>query len=240
MAPTLEKQPKYYEMDGALRAYANRTLVLAWVFGLVALIAILVVMFVRLQPPTVIRVAPDGQATIIGPKASGIANVPVELKSVQVEQAPTEFEKEDYVRRFVTLYYNYDPHTLPEQWANALNMMTVNSRQVALQEFKKNDTVGTREDALERSSIAIKEIDQDPVDILSYNVYATVTIHKTDERRNETVTQFVENIIVHLALTQRSSEFPSGLLVSSMEEKIISTTGLTQAISLAASNNQPN
>ena len=32
--------PKFYEMDGALRAYSNRSMVLAGVMGLVALIAV--------------------------------------------------------------------------------------------------------------------------------------------------------------------------------------------------------
>ena len=32
--------PKFYEMDGALRAYANRSIVLAGIMGIVALIAV--------------------------------------------------------------------------------------------------------------------------------------------------------------------------------------------------------
>ena len=55
--------PRFYEMDGALRAYANRSIVVAGVMGLVALFAVAGFLFVRMEPPTVIRVASDGQAT---------------------------------------------------------------------------------------------------------------------------------------------------------------------------------
>ena len=55
--------PKFYEMDGALRAYANRSIVLAGIMGIVALIAVAGFLFVRMEPPTVIRVGSDGQAS---------------------------------------------------------------------------------------------------------------------------------------------------------------------------------
>ena len=48
--------PKFYEMDGALRAYSNRSLVLAGIMSLVALIAVAGFLFVRMEPPTVIRI----------------------------------------------------------------------------------------------------------------------------------------------------------------------------------------
>jgi hypothetical protein len=59
--------PRFYEMDGALRAYANRSIVVAGVMGMVALIAVAGFLFVRLQPPTVIRVASDGEASVLTP-----------------------------------------------------------------------------------------------------------------------------------------------------------------------------
>ena len=34
------REPKFYEMDGALRAYANRSLVIAGVMGLITLTAV--------------------------------------------------------------------------------------------------------------------------------------------------------------------------------------------------------
>jgi len=59
--------PKFYEMDGALRAYSNRSIVLAGIMGLVALIAVAGFLFVRMEPPTVIRVGANGQASVVSP-----------------------------------------------------------------------------------------------------------------------------------------------------------------------------
>src|SRR3974377_2591459 len=65
---------KYYEHDGQLRAYANRSMLMAGLFGLIAFISLLFAIYVRLQPPTVIRVAADGEATVGGgrPAAASI------------------------------------------------------------------------------------------------------------------------------------------------------------------------
>jgi len=57
---------KYYEHDGQLRAYANRSMLMAGLFGVIAFISLLFAIYVRLQPPTVIRVAADGEATVVG------------------------------------------------------------------------------------------------------------------------------------------------------------------------------
>ena len=56
-------RPKYYEMDGAFRANANRAWLLAFLTIPVALVAIGFAIFVRLQPPTVIRIGPNGDAS---------------------------------------------------------------------------------------------------------------------------------------------------------------------------------
>ncbi len=52
----VQREPKFYEMDGALRAYSNRSLALAGLMGLTALLAVMGFFFVKIQPPTVIRV----------------------------------------------------------------------------------------------------------------------------------------------------------------------------------------
>jgi len=57
--PSLSKQPKYYEADGALRAYANISVWAAVIAGVVALVAVAIMIFMRIQPPTVIRVLAD-------------------------------------------------------------------------------------------------------------------------------------------------------------------------------------
>jgi hypothetical protein len=45
--------PKYYEVDGALKANANKAWLLAFLTVPIALLAIGFAIFVRLQPPTV-------------------------------------------------------------------------------------------------------------------------------------------------------------------------------------------
>src|SRR5437899_3142436 len=60
---------KYYEHDGMLRAYANRAMMLAMIFGLLALVSMGFAIYVRLEPPTVIRVDKDGNATVMGAAA---------------------------------------------------------------------------------------------------------------------------------------------------------------------------
>ena len=62
-----EREPKFYEMDGALRAYSNRTLVIAGLMGVTALVAVTGFLFVRMQPPTVIKVNSAGEAQVRQP-----------------------------------------------------------------------------------------------------------------------------------------------------------------------------
>ncbi len=65
-APEKVGYTRYYEHDGMLRAYANRSMVLAMVFGVIALSSFAFAVYVRLQPPTVIRVDSEGEAAIVG------------------------------------------------------------------------------------------------------------------------------------------------------------------------------
>ena len=65
---------KYYEHDGMLRAYANRSMLLAIIFGVIALTSFAFAIYVRLQPPTVIRVDKDGNAAVVGAAQIGRAS----------------------------------------------------------------------------------------------------------------------------------------------------------------------
>ena len=61
-APEMRGYTKYYEHDGTLRAYANRAMALAMIFAVIALASLGFAIYVRLQPPTVVRVDKDGNA----------------------------------------------------------------------------------------------------------------------------------------------------------------------------------
>src|SRR5258708_22026203 len=91
-APEKVGYTRYYEHDGMLRAYANRSMVLAMVFAFIALSSFAFAVYVRLQPPTVIRVDSEGGATIVGgtpvPGQSRGLNFIVSAAEV----APTEVE----------------------------------------------------------------------------------------------------------------------------------------------------
>jgi len=105
--------PKFYEMDGALRAYSNRSIVVAGVMGFVALIAVGGFLLVRLEPPTVIRIGSDGQATVISPYENVKSRLlPALLASRPTQPTPNEYEKQAFMISFLTRYLSYDAHTL--------------------------------------------------------------------------------------------------------------------------------
>ena len=64
--PEKARYSRYYEHDGILRAYANRAMVLAFLCIPITMLALAFAVYVRLQPPTVIRVDENGQATVLG------------------------------------------------------------------------------------------------------------------------------------------------------------------------------
>src|SRR2546425_11295023 len=64
--PEKQQLTKYYEMDGALRAYANRMALLGMTCGGFALGALALFAYGRLQPPVGIRVDNSGEGTVVG------------------------------------------------------------------------------------------------------------------------------------------------------------------------------
>jgi len=103
--PKQEREPKFYEMDGALRAYSNRSLLIAGVMGLTALVAVLGFFLVRMQPPTVIRVNGAGEAQVVSPYGAGSRRglVPAVLASAR-SAGPDEYEKQAFIKQFLGHY----------------------------------------------------------------------------------------------------------------------------------------
>src|SRR5580692_10801407 len=107
-------RPKYYEMDGALRANANRAWLLAFLTVPIALIAIGFAIFVRIQPPTVIRIGPNGDAAVVGEPTKGFVG--------DAANAGTDdFLDEAFVKRFLSGYLNYSPVNVDDHWSSSLN-----------------------------------------------------------------------------------------------------------------------
>src|SRR6266516_4804184 len=97
---------KYYEHDGMLRAYANRAMLLAILFAVIAMSSLGFAIYVRVQPPTVVRVDADGNATAVGRSSEqGTASaLSVLTAQAAVDAAPTELEAKAVVRRFLDHY----------------------------------------------------------------------------------------------------------------------------------------
>jgi hypothetical protein len=208
-------------MDGALRAYANRSIVVAGVMGLVALFAVAGFLFVRMEPPTVIRVASDGQASLITASHVGKPHfLPAALAASENNTAPDSLEKNAFVKNFLVRYLNYNVHTLSENWAEAMNQMTVNLRKTALSQMEKNDTVGKLEDEQASSVFKLSRLEEDKNEPLTYRVYGVRTVHTVNNQR-ETIEQIVEEYHVRLLNVERSADNPSGLLVGEYWSKQI-------------------
>src|SRR5215472_10458006 len=86
---------KYYEHDGMLRAYANRAMVLAMLFGVIALTSLGFAMYVRLQPVTVIRVERERRSDLGWRACEGAAcwTLPVADKLGRGEQRDGSHER---------------------------------------------------------------------------------------------------------------------------------------------------
>ena len=208
-----DESPKFYEADGALRAFSNRAISISVIACVVALVAVAGCVIARMQPPTVIKVSPSGEAQVVSPNGSIKSTLtPGALQNVVAAEAPTAFEKEAYVRLFLEHYLNYDQHTLPKNWSDALNMMTANLRHQAVLQMQKNDAVGKLQDAQARSESKLSSVEasQDP---LVYSAFGVRTLHHMNGK-SEAVDEIVEAYKIRLAVAERSAKNPTGLYIA--------------------------
>ena len=162
--------PKYYEVDGALRANANRAWLLAFLTIPIALVAIGFAVFVRMQPPTVIRIAPNGDASVFGKSAKGST---LDLAAAGTDQ----FLDEAFVKRFLSSYLNYSPVNVDDHWAASLNMMTRNLRAYTLKALQDDDTRGKIDDGQVQSVFHLREMDPVTGEPLTFLVYGVKDVH---------------------------------------------------------------
>ena len=205
--------PKFYEMDGALRAYSNRSLVLAGVMGLVALIAVAGFLFVRMEPPTVIRIGANGQASVVSPIQRAKNRIlPALFADKPSAVVADDYERQAFITDFLNRYLSYDSYTLSQNWADALNRMTENLRRQALSDLEKNDMVGKLEQAQASSTLRLSHIEQSKTEPLVYTAFGVRTV-RTVTSQQESIDQLVEEYHVRLVNVDRSAQNPSGLLV---------------------------
>lgn len=206
-------KPRYYEMDGALRANANRAWLLAFLTIPIALASIGFAVFLRMQPPTIIRIGPNGNASVIGKPARGSVS---DLATAGTDQ----FLDEAFVKRFLMSYLNYSPTDVDDHWAASLNMMTRNLRLYILKAMKDDDTRGKIDAGQIQSVFHLREMDPVPGEPLSFVAYGVKDVHHLSNGV-ETTDHFVDEYRVRLIADRRSDVNPDGLWIAEYSERPI-------------------
>ena len=211
---------KYYEHDGMLRAYANRAMVLAMLFAVIAVATLGFAIYVRIQPPTVVRVDAEGYATAVPATQGRVKVPPLAEVSVQAgaDTGPTELEAKAVVRRFLENYLAYTPTTVEQNFAAALNMMTGNLRTYSLGKLRDDGTVGTIKEDRITSQLRIRTIEPVKNAPWTYMVFGVKEIHRI-RQRVESTDRIVGRYNVRLVEDRRSESNPSGLLVAEFSEQ---------------------
>ena len=213
--PESSRYTRYYEHDGMLRAYANRSMVLAMILGMIALGSLGFAIYVRLQPPTVIRVDKDGNATVAGAAARaqqfGMFVSPAET-------APTELEGKAVVRKFLTQYLSYTPDLVDRNLAESLNLMTNNLRVYTMNRLRDEDTVGKVKNDRIISDFRIRSLEQIKGTPWSYVAFGVKEVHRV-RNGTEVTDRIVGRYDLRLVQVSRSELNPSGLLVAEYSEQ---------------------
>jgi hypothetical protein len=216
-APEKLRYSRYYEHDGALRAYANRAMMLAFICVPTTLLAVAMAAYVRLQPPTVIRVDSAGSAIVVGDKPATARPV---LVSQGANAEPNDFEKTAYVRLFLDRYLSFSPESVNRNWADGLNMMTTNLRRATLATIEKNNVVGKIQDEQITSVFHLRSLEPAKDDPLSFTAFGVKEVHRVRDHQ-ETTDKLVGEFHIRLITERRSETNPSGLLIAEYGERLI-------------------
>lgn len=217
--PEMAAYTKYYEHDGLLRAYANRAWLAAILFGVIALGSFAFAVYVRMQPPTVIRVDKNGNATVVGGARMLPTHFPLAFSAAEAKAAaPTDLEGKALVRRFLEAYLIYTPDSVDQNFSNALNLMTTNLRAYTLNTLREKDVVGTIEADHIISDFRIRTIEHVKNTPWTYVVFGINETHRV-RKGTETTDRIVGQYTVRLVETQRSDLNPSGLVVAEFNEQ---------------------
>ncbi|MBV9340281.1 MAG: hypothetical protein JO159_05245 [Acidobacteria bacterium] len=227
--PEMLRYTRYYEHDGMLRAYANRAMFLAILFAVIALASLGFAIYVRIQPPTVIRVDKDGNATVVGGGVRTNQTSAIEMMlrrqtgsgdgdAAAPGTAPTDLEGKALVRRFLDRYLSYTPDSAARNFAEALNMMTANLRSFTMNRLRDDDTLGRIDQDHIISDVRIRSIERAKNSPWSYVVFGVKEIHKVRDGA-EATDRIVGQYNVRLVEEQRSEVNPSGLLVAEYSER---------------------
>ncbi|MGF7181515.1 hypothetical protein [Tunturiibacter psychrotolerans] len=205
--------PKYYEVDGALKANANKAWLLAFLTVPIALLAIGFAILMRMQPPTVIRIGPNGEASVLGKPAKGAV-------SNAATAGTDEFLDEAFVKRFLSSYLNYSAANVDERWANSLNMMTRNLRANTIKAMADDNTRGKIDDGQIESVFHLRELSSVSGEPLTYLAYGVKDVHHLS-KETESTDHFVNEYRLRLIADRRSDVNPDGLWIAEYSERPI-------------------
>jgi hypothetical protein len=207
---------RYYEHDGVLRAYANRAMVLAFASTAITLIALAFAAYVRLQPPTVVRIDANGEATVIG-----AAKAENQVSRGTNDPEPTELEKWAYAKSFLDHYLNFSSTNVSANWAAALNMMTANLRHTVMTKMQTENLIGKIQDEQTRSEFHLRRLESSKESPLTFTAYGVKEIHHVRDDHSESTEKIVSEFRIRLTSEKRSRENPAGLLVAEFWEQPI-------------------
>jgi hypothetical protein len=209
----LDRRPKYYEVDGALTANANRAWLLAFLTIPLALVALGFAVFVRLQPPTVIRIGANGEAVVVGQPAKGGS-------AAGTNVGTDAFLDQAFVKRFLDSYLNYSPADVDERWSASLNMMTRNLRSYTMKAMADDNTRGKIDDDQIQSVFHLREIDPESGEPLTFLVYGVKDVHHVTNG-SEVTDHFVNEYRVRVIADRRTDVNPDGLWIAEYRERPI-------------------
>src|SRR5215472_15974926 len=221
----IARYTRYYEHDGMLQAYANRAMFLAILFGVIAFGSLAFAIYVRVQPPTVIRVDKDGNATVIGEaRQNRVSRLEWTLRAQAASPdrasdrlSPTDLEAKAVVRRFLEHYLSYTQDSAPRDLAESLNMMTTNLRTFTMNKLRDDDTIGKIQQNHIISDFLIRSIERTKSGPWDYVVFGVKEVHKVNNGA-EATDRIVGQYNLRLVEEERSEFNPSGLLVAEYSE----------------------
>jgi hypothetical protein len=191
-------------------------MVLAFASAAIALLAVAFAAYVRIQPPTVIRVDSNGDAAIVG-RAKPIVTV----SQGAAEAEPTELEKWAFAKSFLDHYLNFSSTNVSANWAAALNMMTANLRHTAYSKMQTENLIGRIQNEQTRSEFHLRRLESTKESPLSYTAFGVKEIHHVHEDHSESTEKIVSEFHLRLAVEKRSRENSTGLLVGEFWEQPI-------------------
>jgi hypothetical protein len=204
-------RPKYYEIYGEQIANGNKAWLLAFSMAAVALVAVGMALFIRMQPPTVIRIGPNGDAVVLGKPVQG-------SKDASDRSGTDAFLDQAFVKRFLSTYLNYSPANVDERWATSLNMMTRNLRSYTVKAMKDGNIRGKVDDDQTQSVFHLHEIDPTPEDPLTFTAYGVKEVHHLKDG-TEVTDRLVNEYHIRLVADQRSEVNPDGLWIAEYGER---------------------